>query len=154
MARITCRTPSTGKPLRIASADVPITFITIAEAPDFSIPDTSEKYADRDPLDDTRAIRPGEQFFLTPISAKNKDSVDRWVEAQLLTEDGIVIEFGRILIPAGDTAFIPTQGRSLFKRDPLAANGDRFQIRAETANTVDVWAAGEEKLSSEHTGVV
>ena len=72
----------------------------------------------------------------------------------MLTEDGIVIEFGRILIPAGDTAFIPTQGRSLFKRDPLAANGDRFQIRAETANTVDVWAAGEEKLSSEHTGVV
>lgn len=154
MARITCRTPSTGKPLRIALNDVPNTFTTIAEAPDFSVPDTSNKFTDRDPLDATRAIRPGEVFFLTPLAAKNKTATERWIDVQLVTEGGVTYEFGRISVPAYDTAFIPMQGRSLFKRDDLAANGDRIQVRAETATTFDVWSAAEEKLASEHTGVV
>lgn len=154
MARITCRTPSTGKPLRVARQDVPITFVTIAEAPDFSVPDASEKYEVRDPTDASRAIRPGEVFFLTPLAARNKDNATRWIETRLLTEDGETIEFGRVEVPAGDTAFIPSQGRSLFKRGPLNSNGDRFQVRAETATSFDVWAAAEEKLSSEHSGVV
>lgn len=154
MARITCRTPSTGKPLRIAAFDVANTFITIAEAPDFSVPDASEKYEDRDPLDVSRAIRPGEIFFLTPIAARNKDTTTLWIEARLLTEDGDIIEFGRVEVPGNDTAFIPTQGRSLFKRTATNTNGDRLQIRAETAASFDVWASAEEKLSSEHSGVV
>jgi len=154
MARITCRTPSTGRPIRISLADVPTTFTSISEAPDFSVPDTSNRYADRDPLDTTRAIRPGEHFLLTPLSAKNKDTVDRWVEVQLVEEDGTVIEFGRTTVPPGDTAFIPLQGRSLFKRDPLGANGDVLQVRAETSAVFDVWGTAEEKLSSEHSGVV
>lgn len=154
MARITCRTPSTGKPIRVALNDIPNTFTSVSEAPDFSVPDTSNKFPNRDPLDITRAIRPGEHFFLTPLSAKNKDTVERWVEIQLLEEDGTVIEFGRVSVPPGDTAFIPLQGRSLFKRDPLAANGDSLQIRAEVGSVFDVWAALEEKLSSEHSGVV
>ena len=151
MARITCRTPSTGKPLRISLANVPTTFTDVIEAPDFSVPDTSNKFADRDPLDLSRAIRPGENFFLTPLSAKNKDVVDRWVEVQLVEEDGTIIEFGRTTVPPGDTAFIPLQGRSLFKRDPLGASGDILQVRAETAAVFDVWGTAEEKLSSEHT---
>ena len=154
MARITCRTPSTGRPIRISLADVPTTFTSISEAPDFSVPDTSNRYTDRDPLDTTRAIRPGEHFLLTPLSAKNKDTVDRWVEVQLVEEDGTVIEFGRTTVPPGDTAFIPLQGRSLFKRDPLGANGDVLQVRAETSAVFDVWGTAEEKLSSEHSGVV
>ena len=154
MARITCRTPSTGRPIRISLADVPTTFTSISEAPDFSVPDTSNRYTDRDPLDTTRAIRPGEHFLLTPLSAKNKDTVDRWVEVQLVEEDGKVIEFGRTTVPPGDTAFIPLQGRSLFKRDPLGANGDVLQVRAETSAVFDVWGTAEEKLSSEHSGVV
>lgn len=154
MARITCRTPSTGKPLRIAAFDIATTFTTIAEAPDFSVPDASEKYEDRDPVDASRAIRSGEVFFLTPIAARNKDSSAHWIETRLLTEDGEVIEFGRVEVPGNDTAFIPTQGRSLFKRVAANSNGDRLQIRAETADVFDIWAAGEEKLSSEHSGVV
>lgn len=154
MARITCRTPSTGKSIRISLADVPITFTDLSEPPDFSVPDASNRYPDRDPLDTSRAIRPGEHFLLTPLSAKNKDSVDRWIEVQLVEEDGTIIEFGRTTVPPGDTAFIPLQGRSLFKRDPLGANGDILQVRAETAAVFDVWGTAEEKLSSEHTGVV
>lgn len=154
MARITCRTPSTGKPIRISLANVSTTFATIAEAPDFSVPDTSEFFSTRDPLDAARAIRPGEVFFLTPLSATNKGVSTQWIEAQLVAEDGSIIQFGRVEVPAGDTAFIPLQGRSLFKRDSASTHGDRLQIRAQSSSIFDVWAAAEEKLSAEHSGVV
>lgn len=154
MARITCRTPSTGKPLRIIYANVPNSFRTLVEAPDFSVPDASNKFETRDPNDSSRAIRPGEIFFLTPLSAKNKDTTTRWIEVILFTEDGITIEIGKVEVPAGDTAFIPLQGRSLFKRDKDSLNGDSIQIRSDLSNVFDVWVAAEEKLSSEHTGVV
>lgn len=153
MARITCRTPSTGKPIRITLNDVGINFVTIAEAPDFSVPDTSNKYPVRDPLDTTRAIRPGEIFFLTPLSVKNKDTVTRWIEVRLLQEDGVVIDIAKVFIPKEDTAFIPLQGRSIFKRNANIANGDRIQIRAEAVDIFDVWASAEERPSNEHVGV-
>ena len=153
MTRITCRTPSTGKAIRVTYEDVPTTYTTIAEAPDFSVPDTSNKFTERDPLDAARAIRPGELFFLSPLSARNKDNVTRWIETRLITENGNTIELGRVSVPAGDTVFIPTQGRSLLKRLPNVVFGDRFQIRAEVVDMFDVWAAAEEKLSSEHIGV-
>jgi hypothetical protein len=56
-------------------------------------------------------------------------------------------------VPAGDTAFIPLQGRSLFKRTANNQIGDTIQVRAELSNIFDVWAAAEERLSSEHSGV-
>ena len=154
MARIVCRTPATGKGLRIAESNVANTFITIAEAPDFSVPDASVKFTERDPADPARAIRPGEIFFLTPLSARNKDTVDRWIEVTLVTEDNETIEIGKVEVPAGDTAFIPLQGRSLFKRTANNINGDTIQVRAEVSSVFDVWAAAEERLSSEHSGVV
>lgn len=154
MARITCRTPSTGRSIRISAANVATTFTTVADAPDFSVPDAAEQYSTRDPSDAARAIRPGEIFFLTPLSATNKGASTQWIEAQLIAEDGTTILFGRIEVPAGDTAFIPLQGRSLFKRVAAGTNGDRLQIRAQSINTFDIWAAAEEKLSAEHAGVV
>lgn len=153
MARIVCRTPSTGKGLRIAESNVANTFITIAEAPDFSVPDASVKFTERDPTNPARAIRPGEIFFLTPLAARNKDTVDRWIEVSLVTENAETIEIGKIEVPAGDTAFIPLQGRSLFKRTASNVNGDTIQVRAEVSSVFDVWAAAEERLSSEHSGV-
>jgi hypothetical protein len=153
MSRIKCRTPSTGKPIRISLSNVTTEFATIAEAPDFSVPDESNKFPVRDPLDLARAIRPGEVFFLTPLAARNKSATTRWLDVRLVTEDGVNIDFGRIRVPAGDTAFIPVQGRSLFKRMSNAANGDRIQVRAEAADSFDIWASAEEKLSNEHVGV-
>lgn len=153
MSRIKCRTPSTGKPIRVALSNVGDTYVSIAEAPDFSVPDASTKFPVRDPLDIGRAIRPGEIFFLTPMSAKNKDTVTRWIETRLVTEDLDEIELGRIEVPAGDTAFIPLQGRSLFKRTANTVNGDTLEVRAELSGIFDVWAAAEEKLSSEHSGI-
>jgi hypothetical protein len=153
MARITCRTASTGKPLRIVQTNVANTYITIAEAPDFSVPDASSKFPDRDPTDTTRAIRPGEIFFLTPMAAKNKDSVDRWIETILVTEDDETIEVARVTVPAGDTALVPLQGRSILKRTANNASGDTLQIRAEISDVFDIWISAEEKLSNEHVGV-
>ena len=153
MARITCRTASTGKPLRIVQTNVANTYITIAEAPDFSVPDASSKFPDRDPTDTTRAIRPGEIFFLTPMATKNKDSVDRWIETILVTEDDETIEVAKVTVPAGDTALIPLQGRSILKRTANNASGDTLQIRAEISDVFDIWISAEEKLSNEHVGV-
>jgi hypothetical protein len=156
MPRITCRTPSTGKPLRISLANVSANYVTIAEAIDFSVPDPSNKFPDRDPVDDSRAIRPGEIFFLSPLAAKNKSNTTAWIETRLYAEGNVIIELGRVDVPANDTVFIPVQGRSLFKRDPSSntANGDMLQVKAQFANTFDVWAAAEEKLSSEHSGII
>lgn len=153
MARITCRTPSTGKGINVVYADVANTYVSIVDAPDFSVPDASDKFEDRDPLDAGRAIRPGEIFFLTPLAARNKDTETRWIEARLVTESNTSIEVARVEVPAGDTAFIPLQGRSLFKRDANSSIGDSIEVKAEVGNVFDVWAAAEEKLSSEHSGV-
>jgi hypothetical protein len=153
MARITCRTPSTGRPIRSSLVNVGTSFTTISEAPDFSVPDTSRRFLTRDPLDDERAVRPGEVFFLTPLAAVNKTAQTLWIEVQLLTEDGETLLFAKVDVPAGDTAFIPLQGRSLFKRNPNLANGDRIQVRAEDNDAFDVWTSAEEKLSNEHIGV-
>jgi hypothetical protein len=153
MPRIKCRTPSTGKPLRISRANVGVTLTTISESPDFSVPDASLAYSTRDPLDTTRAIRPGEIFFLTPLAARNKSNTLVYVETSIYTEDNVTIQFANVAIPSGDTALIPIQGRSLFKRNANTSNGDIIQVRATISNTIDVWAAAEEKLSSEHTGV-
>ena len=153
MSRITCKTPSTGRSFIVSQANVSTTYTTIAEAPDFSVPDPSENYATRDPQDNNRAIRPGEVFFVTPLAAKNKSASVVWVEIRLFTEANTAIDFGRVAVPPGDTAFIPIQGRSLFKRIADGTNGDRLQVRAEANNVFDVWSAAEEKLSAEHIGV-
>jgi hypothetical protein len=152
MATIKCRTPSTGKPLSIRLDNVPITFTNIAESPDFSVPDAAGNFPERDDSDNTRAIRPGEVFFLTPMSVRNKSNTRTWIETQLVTESNTTIQFGRVSIPAGDTGFIPLQGRSIFKRDASSSNGDIIQVRAESSNALDIWVAAEEKLSSEHIG--
>lgn len=154
MARITCKTPSTGRALNITLDNVTTTYTAIAEAPDFSVPDPSDNFPVRDPTDAARAIRPGEVFFVTPLAAKNKTSSVVWIEVRLVNEANTSIEFGRVAIPPNDTAFIPIQGRSLFKRDPNSASGDRLEVRAQTGSVFDVWAAAEEKLSSEHIGVI
>lgn len=169
--RIKCRTPSTGRGISVRSSRTELVsnvFVTIAEAPDFSVPDPNRSFGNilniqidqqvlsrpvRDPLDDLRAIRPGELFFLTPLSAKNTSNVTAWVDARIVTEFDDIIELGRMVVPANDTGFFPMQGRSLFKRDIAGAVGDKLQIRAQFSDTFDVWAGAEERPSNEHSGI-
>lgn len=156
MARITCRQPSTGKPINVRYENVGTTFVTIAEAPDFSVPDPSgSSYTDRDPLDSSRGIAAGEIFFLTPLMAKNKTAGTRIIEVRLISESGAINDaFGAIKVPAGETVTIPLQGRSLIKRVAAGTNGDRLQVKADAANAFDVWASANEQASAEHVGVV
>ena len=155
MSRIKCRTPSTGSPINFTFSGITTAWTTLAEAPDFSVPDTSNVYPDRDPDDSGRAIRVGEIFFLTPVFARNKTDQDCWIEVKLLSENGVSIECpGRMVVPARDTALIPVQGRSLLKRVAENEFGDRLQVRAQTNYALDLWATAEEKPSSEHIGVV
>lgn len=170
--RIICKTPSTGTVANYtvpnatlaalpANSDVTDIWTTIAEAPDYSVPDARRAFLVRDPADISRAIRPGEVFFMTPIFARNTNdpsvpsNAPIVVEARLAlesrTNDSITIDCpGRMTVPAGDTAMIPMQGRSLLKRDALSIYGDRIQIKAYGTG-IEIWAAGEIKPSSENT---
>ena len=158
MPRITCRVPSTGKPLNLIYPNVTTSYVTIplANAPDYSVPDPSEIYPNEpDPNLPNRAIIPGEIFFLTPLSAVNKSDEEQWVEVILLTQAGITVAVGRAVIPARDTAYIPLQGRSLLKTyTAQPADGDRIQVRASANSVIDVWVAADESPASQNIGVV
>lgn len=156
MPRITCKVPATARPVPIRLAPVPTveSWATLIEAPDFSVPDTALNFPVRDPLDTNRAIRPGEIYIMTPIKARNKDSVTRWIEARILQEGGTAVLLERIEVPAGDSVQIVTQGLSLLKRVAAGANGDRLQVRAETSTSFDVTGNAQERPSAEHIGVV
>ena len=155
MSRIKCKTPSTGRPVNFAMSNLGTGWTTLAEAPDFSVPDSSNIFPSRDPNDANRAIRAGEIFFMTPIYARNKTAVDCWIEVRLLQETGAIVECpGRMNVPADDTALVPIQGRSIIKRGATNSSGDRLQVRAQTALALDLWATAEEKPSAEHIGVV
>ena len=156
MPRIYCRTPSTGKPLNLIYPNVTTSYATIplANAPDYSVPDPSEVYSERDPDFPSRAIIPGEIFFLTPLAAVNKSDVEQWVEVIFLTQDNVTIAAGRAVIPARDTAYIPLQGRSLIKTaTEQPADGDRIRVRASAVDVIDVWVAADESPASQNIGV-
>lgn len=153
--RITCRQPSTGKPINVRAENLGTAWTSIAEAPDFSVPDPSgSQYTSRDPADTSRGIAAGEVFFLTPLVAKNKTANTCYIEVRLLTETGLPNEaLGRFYVPAGESVAIPLQGRSLIKRDSTSANGEILQVRSDTASSFDVWASANEQASAEHVGV-
>ena len=154
MARIKCKTPSTGYVKNYTISNLSTSWTTLAEAPDFSVPDAQAVYP-RDPSDSTRGIRSGEIFFLTPIFVRNKSSNTVYVYCQLVLEDGTTIACpGKIAVPADDTSLMPLQGRSLLNRIYTSTAGDKVQLYASTAGVIDLWASGEEKLSAEHTGFI
>ena len=171
MARIKCKVPSTGYTKNYTSctrADGTTTqtliyneWVTLMEAPDYSVPDTRLIYSTRDPNDTGRAIRPGETFIMTPIFARNTSETEAFeIYVELLLEYatvGIPCP-GKMIIPAGDTVMIPVQGRSLLKRNAngFSTYGDRIRLKAGNGANgyIYVWGSGEEKLSAEHVGVI
>ena len=154
--RITCRQPSTGKPVNFSNTNLGIDWYVLAEAPDFSVPDPSgSQYTNRDPLDSSRGIAAGEIFFLTPLVAKNNTASTQWIEVRFRSETGANNDaYGRITVPAGESVAIPVQGRSLVKRDYLSANGDILYVRAGTASSFHVWISANEQASAEHVGII
>jgi hypothetical protein len=154
MSRIICRVPSSARPVAIRLFSVPTGWTTIAEARDFSVPDSGNQFPVRDPLDNTRAIRPGELFLLTPLIARNKTAVAAWVEVSILAENGTRFTLQRVFVPPNDAAVLAVQGLSLLKGLAVTVFGDRLQARAESSGRIDLAGAAEERPSSEHLGVV
>lgn len=153
--RIVARTPSTGKPIFSSITDVPSNFVPLVSAPDFSVPDPSGRFDNRDPENpNSRAIRPGEVFVLTPLAVRNKTGQTQRLEIQVRREDNSVLQFGEVLVPANDTALVPIQGRSLLKLDPESTTGDTIEIKADFGSVFDVWLSSEERLANEHSGLV
>jgi len=165
--RTKCKTPSTGRTVNYTASALGTAWQTLAEAPDFSVPDNSNIFPSRDlgdpsrgiPADLNRGIRAGEIFFMTPMFAHNFSTTDCYVYVQLVEEADSLGRIrttacpGRMLVPAGDTALVPIQGRSLLKRIATNNLGDQLQVRAERAGALDLWVTGEEKPSAEHIGV-
>jgi hypothetical protein len=170
--KIKCKTPSTGRVKNYTYNSINTnTWYTIAEAPYFSVPDARRIYTDRDSSDITRGLRPGEIFFMTPIFVRNttygtlppgvNGSVSTEIitaDIQMVLEDGTIIGCpGQMLVPPGETAMVPVQGRSLVKRDFTKSDGDKLQIKIYSLTTgvapIQIWASAEEKPSSEHTGL-
>lgn len=155
--RITCRQPSTGKPVNLRIEDLGTDYTIIAEAPDFSVPDPSgSQYTSRDPGDASRGIAAGEIFFLTPLVAKNNTAITDWIEVRFRPEGSTSNNdsFGRISVPAGESVAIPLQGKSLVKRDATSANGDIIYVRAGNTASFHVWISANEQASAEHVGVI
>jgi len=137
--RITTQQPATARPDLIAVSGLPTAWTTIAEAPDYSVPDTTRRWPnDRDPADDDRRIQPGAALIFTPPYVHNRDTVERWVEFRVLAEDGTTAMQARVTIPPGDTYSHPIAGITLTKTQIATSNGDRLQMRAEAADALDV----------------
>lgn len=155
MPRIQCRQPSAGRPLTLAINSVGTAWVTLAEAPDFSVFDPSAAlYPTRDPLDVEFGLAAGELFLIRPLLARNLTVSTRWIEAQFLSEAGVAnTALGRIAVPAGETVVLVTQGLSLVKRIFAGVNGDRLQVRAEASASFAAICAGEERLAAEHVAV-
>jgi hypothetical protein len=147
MVRIIAKTPSTGASMRLILPDVGTGWTTIAEAPDFSVSDPNVVYPARDPTDADRAIRAGEVYFTRPIVVSNKHATETcWVEFRVLRETGAVLSVpGRIVVPALDARDVTVQALVLQKLAAAATNGDRLQVRAQTAARIDLWGAAVER---------
>jgi hypothetical protein len=83
----------------------------------------------------------------------NKSVTEAYLDCQILTQDGDIINVGRAVVPAGDTAYIPLQGRSLLKREPIADDGDQLQVMASAPNTFDVIVSADLSPASQNIGV-
>jgi len=150
MARINTRLAATAQPVRIALVGVPTVWTTILEANDFSVSDPNVDWPERDPVDDDRRIQPGYALILAPLMMHNTSGASCWVEVRTMTESGDEVNQLHIEIPSLDTYMHPAPGQQLLKLDLSTANGDRMQIRAQTAGVIHLTSAAAEGSAEQH----
>jgi hypothetical protein len=138
MTRITTNQAATARPQLITVANVPTTWTTVLEPHDYSVPDTTGTWPERDPADATRRIQPGQALIEAPLLFWNK-SVDtaHVVEVRIVTEAGAIVQQVSVSIPPLETYSHPAPGQILTKRTIASSNGDRLQIKAAAANAID-----------------
>ena len=137
--RITTDQPATSRPQLIAESGIGTGWLTVAEAPDYSVPDTTRRWPnDRDPADDDRRVQPGQALLTTPLFAHNTAADPRWIEVQVIAEDGTTALIAAVTIPPGDTYSLPCAGMTMTKTQIGTSQGGRMQVRAEEAGVIDV----------------
>ena len=150
MARITTRLAATSRPVRMAVSGLPTEWTTVLEANDFSVPDPNEDWPERDPLDTDRRIQPGYALVLAPMMFHNTSAVQCWVEVRTLTEAGAEVSQVQVVVPPLDTYSHPAPGQQLLKLTLASANGDRLQVRAQTADVIHLTSAAAEGSAEQH----
>jgi hypothetical protein len=161
MARIYTDQPATGKPVLVFvpsgtnSGLVPSGWTTLVEAPDFSVPlTTDEAFATLDPTDSDRELRPGEVFFETPLTVTNTTATTRWIEARMVMEgvSGQTVPVSaRVPVPASETVYVPIQGLRLLKTNfASGVFGGRLQVQAEVGTALAVLGTAVELEAVAH----
>lgn len=128
-------------------------YADLVEPDYFSIPLEDEDTAVLDPADTSRELRPGEVFVKTPMWVTNETASSAQVYLRLVREGGTQrVLVNGLIVPAGDTLFVPINGLSLFKRDLASpANaGDRLQAYASTTGALSVAFSYSMREAVEH----
>lgn len=142
---------STGMTIPVTVRSLSTSWVTVAEAPLFSVIDNAERFWPPDDLtallSTDRTLRHGELFFQTPLVAHNRGSAEVRVEVRIrypVGPDGSNnwVQLFNVVIPSygggnGDTFLFPVQGMHLV-RVPGWSFGQRLQMRASAASVVDV----------------
>lgn len=156
MTRIRTDQPSSGRPFQLlipSGGYVPTSFLTIAEAPDFSVPGTGDTGVVLDPSDSGRELRGGEVFLEAPLTCINNDTVARWVEVQILTQTNhsIPVTPPQLKVPAKEAIYVPIQGLRLLKTNYNSLYGDRLQIRASSGGALRIIGSAVELEALSHS---
>ena len=165
MPRIVTDQPSSGKPRLIYittnNGFVDTNWISLIEAPYFSVPSTGDVGVAIDPDDQDRELRPGEIFFETPLGVTNTTTANRWVELRMVMEppgsppvpQNVPIT-SQVRVPPLETIYLPIQGLRLLKTGltsgTYSLNGGILQIRAEVANALTCLGSVTETAASDH----
>lgn len=161
MSRIITDEPSTGKNIILFAKNISTDWVTLCEAPDFSVPLGGNDPQYEDPQDSERELSPGEIFIGAPILVTNKDiALSCWVEFRVVketdtenpTEDDIsvVSVTPKVSVSYSESIQIPLQGLVLIKSDVNLTYGGRLQVRAERVETLDVYGAASESAYADH----
>lgn len=139
MTRINTDQAATARPQLVGLVGIPTSWTTVLEPNDYSVPDTTGTWPERDPSDGTRRIQPGQALIEAPLMFFNKDTgVAHRIDVQIVTEDGDAVQQVSVEIPPLETYSHPAPGQILTKRDLATSSGDRLQVKADTAGVVDL----------------
>lgn len=149
--RQTVRQAGAAVPVRILVESLGTDWQTVLEAPDFSVPDPQRRFPGaRDPADAERRIQPGFALIEAPMMFFNGGTGTVTLEVSILREDGTRVRQAVIGIVSQETYLHPAPGQRMLKRDPDTAHGDRMQVKASAASTVQLTSTASEGAAEQH----
>lgn len=146
--KITTPQAPSAQPLVIADSPTD-TWTVLADAPIYSVPDTTFDWPDsRDPDDAGRRMQPGQIVFVSPLFFHNTDTVEHLLELQIRTESGSTYMQASVTIPPSDTYAHPIGGLYLTKTGLDDGAGDRLEARTDTPTAGLIHVTGAAEIAS------